>query len=187
MERGDVLPERVGREFAKESLDETVEMFLSQEFAFPLREPTLMDAANLPWKVPMEVSLDFHAGAWDTASAVERNEVAHRVWGHCERLAAFLGDRARFRDRPDDHRQETFRGLAFYIALVLVPCFAHLGRYAAAVRMARLLFGLSRSGPFAEVSGAGSRGEPIEYHHLFLTVVLWALAYRYPSHPHEEV
>ncbi len=186
MEQRDVSPERVGRKFAKESLDETVELFLSREFAFPLHEPTLMDAAGLPWEVPMEVSLDFHAGAWDAASPAERDEVARRVWGHRERLEAFLGDRARFRDDPAHRKQEAFQELAFYMALVMVPCFTHVGRYAAAVCMTRLLFGLSRSRPFAEVSGAGSRGEPIEHRHLFLTVVLWALAYYYPSHPNEE-
>lgn len=186
MKRGDLSPGRAGREFAKGSLDETVEGFLAREFAFPRREPTLADAGGLPWEVPMDVSLDFHAGAWETASPAERDEVARRVWGHREQLEAFLGDRGRFRDHPARRKHETFRELAFYMALVLVPCFARLGHYPAAVRMAGLLFGLSRSRPLREVSGAGSHGEPIERHHLYMTVVLWALAGHYPSHPDEE-
>jgi hypothetical protein len=182
----EMQPASVGRKFAKESLDETVELFLEGEFGFPRREPELVDAAGLPWEVPMEVSLDFHAGAWAAATPAGRDEVARRVWGHRERLEAFLGDRDRFRDHPSHRKYETFRQLAFYMALVLVPCFAHLGHYPSAVRTAGSLFGLSRSRPLREVSGAGAHGEPIERRHLFLTVVLWALACHYPSQPNEE-
>ena len=182
----EMRPTLVGRKFAKESLDETVELFLNGEFGFPRREPKLMDAAGPPWEVPMEVSLDFHAGAWDAATPAERDEVARRVWGHHERLEAFLGDRARFRNDSSGRKQDMFRDLAFYVALVLVPCFSYLGRYPHAVHMTRLLFGLSRSRPFRGVSGAGSHGEPIERRHLFLMVALWALAYYYPSQPEEE-
>ncbi len=186
MKHRELSPKSVGRKFAKESLDETVELFLSHEFIMPLREPTLMDAAGLPWEVSMDVTLDFHAGAWDAASLVERDAVARRVWGHRERLEAFLEDRSRFHDNSVHWKEEAFRELAFYMALTMVPCFAHLGHYPAAVRMTSILFGLSRSRSFKEVSGAGSSGEPIERRHLFMTVVLWALAYHYPSHPNEE-
>jgi hypothetical protein len=186
MEQKDVSPALIGRKFAKESLDKTVEFFLRGDSGFPQREPKLTDAAGLPWEVPMEVSLDFHAGAWDTATPAERDEVARQVWGHRERLEALLVDRARFRNNSPWQKQDTFRELAFYVALVLVPSFSHLGRYPHAVRMARLLFRFSRSRPFRQVYGAGARGEPIMGRHLYMTVVLWALACHYPTHPDQD-
>lgn len=179
-------PEIVGRGFAKASLDGLVEDLLEREFGLPSREPALLDAAGLPWQVPMEVSLDFHAGAWDAATPDERDEVARMVWGHRERLEAYLGDRPRFRDDPADRKRDLFQGLAYYMALVLIPCFTYLGRYPSAVEMTRLLFGLSRSRPFRAVWGAGSSGEPIEFRHLLLTVALWALACHYPTQPDQE-
>lgn len=179
-------PEQVGRRFAEEQLDQTVELLIKKGHARLPRQPTLMDAADLPWMVPKGVSLNFHEKAWDDATPDERDQVARRVWSHREQLEAYLSDRDRFRDHATGQKHMIFEALAYYTALVLVPCFSHLGRYPAAVQLTRLLFGLSRSRRFREVPGAGARGEPIEARHLFMTVVLWALARHFPSPSHEE-
>jgi hypothetical protein len=179
-------PEQVGRRFAEEQLDSVVEMLLDKERGALPRRPSLMDVAGPPWQVPKVASLRFHAESWEDAPTAERDEVAVRVWAHRERLEAFLGDQDRFRDQEVDRKRATIHDLVYYLALVVVPCFTHLGRYPEAVAMTRLLFGLSRSRPFRGVSGAGSRGEPIKQRHLLLTLVLWALARHYPSQPHEE-
>lgn len=173
-------PEAAGRRYARESLGGLVESMIEEHYAFPAREPTLLDATCLPWEVSMEVSLNFHAGLWAEADPEERDRVAQRVWAHHERLEAYLSNPTVFHRGLVESKEHLIKMMAYYIALIVVPCYTHLGRYPQALRIVECFFGLSRSREFLEVAAAGSRGMGIEYRHVLLTPVFWSLAIHYP-------